>query len=363
MTRTLALALCLSSLTAVAAERHRLQWVRLQGAETCIDAAQIQRRVEQRLRTRIFDPGAARSIEGIVRREDGAWRAELVVRSGSDSDAAKPAAVRHLQSSAADCTSLGDAVVLAVTLAVDPDAAYESPDTHEREATQQSSPSNSLTVDSNSRLNDTDSRPTRTGAGNSQQPRGASVNPRLTPPLATAGGSNTRNYSELRMGALALTQYGVLPRLSPGVALVSGYEFVTSWQLQLSMRAYPAITTHADPDFSLGATSAAAHLALELVARSALQLRVSGGAAGTLLHAALREGARVDPGERASLAAEIGLQLSLPVAAFALEAGLTGSVPLPRYRLYLEGTDRTLFEQPLAAVHIHVGVAVGSQRR
>src|SRR5688500_6481671 len=84
VTGGIVLAACLSGFEARAAEPARLEWVRLEGAESCIDAAQLETRVKRRLGIEPFDPRASRSIEGVVQRNGAVWRAQIVVRTRPD---------------------------------------------------------------------------------------------------------------------------------------------------------------------------------------------------------------------------------------------------------------------------------------
>ena len=107
-----------------AAEPVRLEWVRLEGAGSCIDSAELEARVRRRLGNDPFDPRASRSIEGVARRAGGVWRAQIAVRA-HPGDTNPP--LRELESRADDCEALSNATVLAVALAIDPAAAFSDP--------------------------------------------------------------------------------------------------------------------------------------------------------------------------------------------------------------------------------------------
>jgi hypothetical protein len=96
-----------------------LNWVRLPGAETCIAAAELARHVEMRLERSIFvtAPYAEISFDGYIEPQPtGGFVAHLTV---TDS-AGKRLGLRELQSAAADCHVLDDALVLVTALTLFP---------------------------------------------------------------------------------------------------------------------------------------------------------------------------------------------------------------------------------------------------
>ncbi len=96
----------------------RLTWARGAGAERCVGLLGLQEDVKARLG---YDPFALPSelaIEGVIVRGTKGFRAELVVRDGAD----RPLGTRQLASAEPDCRSLGEAVAVAITVAVDPEA-------------------------------------------------------------------------------------------------------------------------------------------------------------------------------------------------------------------------------------------------
>jgi hypothetical protein len=86
-------------------------------------------------------------------------------------------------------------------------------------------------------------------------------------------------------------------------------------------------------------------------------LRTCGGASLGLVHATLVSGDRAQPGERAWLAAELGLDLGVPLTrSLAVSIGLRGIVPLTRYRFVVEGTGGELFHQAAVAAMAHAAL-------
>lgn len=92
--------------------------MRLDGAESCVSGPELARRVEARLGRPVFGaPGeAALLVEGRAERTAEGWRATVGL-TGPDATAAGE---RVLVSRAETCDALGDAVVVAVALMIDP---------------------------------------------------------------------------------------------------------------------------------------------------------------------------------------------------------------------------------------------------
>jgi hypothetical protein len=91
-----------------------LNWIRLPGAEDCIDAAELARTVEQQLGRSVFvSPTAAtRVIEGWTEPARPGWR---VVLRASDAEG-NASGRRELTSDSETCSSLNRSIVLAISL-------------------------------------------------------------------------------------------------------------------------------------------------------------------------------------------------------------------------------------------------------
>ncbi|MEM9196195.1 MAG: hypothetical protein AAGF12_43935, partial [Myxococcota bacterium] len=94
-------------------------WVRGAGAEACASTASLQVEVAERLGRDPFQPPITQHIEGIVRRSEGTFVATLYNRDPEGALVGE----REFRSEAEDCDGLAAAVVLAVALAIDPEAA------------------------------------------------------------------------------------------------------------------------------------------------------------------------------------------------------------------------------------------------
>jgi hypothetical protein len=101
----------------------RFAWVRGEGADGCAGQETIADRVTARLGRSPFSPAAARSIEATVSRAEHGFRVSLYVRDREG----RLVGAREIPSEATECGPIEAASVLAVALAIDPDAALGPP--------------------------------------------------------------------------------------------------------------------------------------------------------------------------------------------------------------------------------------------
>ncbi len=100
-----------------------LSWVRLPGAEGCIDSRTLAEGVERRLgRVTLVPPSRAdRAIEGRVEpgKQGAKWRVTLAVVGESGA----VLGTREIEEAAADCRAMDDTLALVIALMIDPDSA------------------------------------------------------------------------------------------------------------------------------------------------------------------------------------------------------------------------------------------------
>lgn len=120
-------ALALTSARPASAGRAALGWIRMPGAESCIAAAELSRRLEERIGAAVLgSPASAeRLVEGRIEPDANRFRAVLVATDGTGAVIGK----RELVSPSRSCRSLDEALVLVLALFVDPEgtAAQLSP--------------------------------------------------------------------------------------------------------------------------------------------------------------------------------------------------------------------------------------------
>jgi hypothetical protein len=108
---------CLAmSVTVLAAPTSRLVYVRGPGAEACPDEAQLRSAVATRLGYDPFRPHATTTLSADLRRERGVYRARVSLVD----DAGVERGTRDLESHAADCSDITNAMALSMSIAIDP---------------------------------------------------------------------------------------------------------------------------------------------------------------------------------------------------------------------------------------------------
>jgi hypothetical protein len=291
----------------------RLTWARGVEADTCVGRVGLEEDVKARLG---YDPFALPSelaIEGtVVRASPAGFRAELVVRDA----AGKALGSRQLVSREADCRPLGEAVAVAITVAIDPDA----PGT--RAALAEETPFVAVP----------DAPP-----------------PPVAPPAAAREGE--RVHALVTIGASA----GVLPGLAPSTSLRVRAKAAPWLEVGLGAHVWPE-SRSAGAGFGLASASVDA-CALPF-ARARALLFCAGLHAGVLdvfVHAA--DLSPVEVGPFAWAGAEAGPALSLPIAgALRLEVDAAALVPIVRRQAFVRGQAEPLWEQRAVGGRAEVGV-------
>jgi hypothetical protein len=97
-----------------------LVWARGDDADGCATSHEIKELVSQRLGVAPFSPDARRTIETIVERREGRWVARIQIRDQQG----HTEATRELTSESTDCSPIQNAAVLAIAIAIDPNARF-----------------------------------------------------------------------------------------------------------------------------------------------------------------------------------------------------------------------------------------------
>lgn len=291
----------------------RITWVRGIDAEKCVGRTGLEEDVKARLG---YDPFALPSelaIEGtVVRVSPTGFRAELVVRDASG----KALGSRQLSSREADCRSLGEAVAVAITVAIDPDA----PGT---------------------RAPIVEETPFVAVAEPAPPPR---VDPSPPPDVE-------RVHAMVMGGASA----GIVPDVAPSASLRVRAILGRYFELGLGAHFWPESRTSG---VGFGITSGSLD-ACVIPFASARVLRWCAGAHGgvfdVFVHAA--ELAPVEVGAFVWAAAETGPALSIPVAgALRLELSASALVPIVRRQAFVRGQSEALWEQSVVGGRADVGM-------
>jgi hypothetical protein len=314
----------------------RFVWVRGEGAGTCPDGPALAGRVAGRLGRNPFAETASQSIEGSVARVGDRLKAELYVR-----DAAGVAqGARQLSTIATDCVELADAVVLAVALTIDPNAALAEPVTSPAgEALTQPSPDPPRP-----------SAPAPVAAcPKTECPASAPCPPRSCPPALPGA-----HAALSARGALAV---GVLPGVAPGAA-VSGELGNQRARATLGMLFLPESRTDSGvAGFGLTAGMVGGALAWPLA--RGVELAVFGELEVGAIHAVVHEGEPVRPGDQPWFALGAGPRLAVvPLSPLRLELGLSLVVPLLRPSFEGLGLAEPVFQSSPVTGRGYIGVGL-----
>jgi hypothetical protein len=244
-----------------------------------------------------------------------AWHAEIAVRAHL-ADAEPP--LRELKSQAKDCDALSEAVVLAVALAIDPEAAFSEPPREPRPPPAPPPPA-----------------------------------PVVVSPPTAAPPPGLRGRAELDLTG----QAGLLPRASLGASLLAAAALGERFELGLRAQVFPAVDQSGDPSYAIGLALGTAQVCARLFRPTRVDVRACGGPSIGVVHASLLTGDRAQPGERVWTSAELGLDLVVPVTrSLGLVVGARAAAPLVRYRFVVDGSDAALFRQSAVAGLAHAGL-------
>jgi hypothetical protein len=285
----------------------RFAWRRGPGAEPCPGEAELGRRIAARLGRDPFADDAQRSVEARVERKGARWLAEVRVL---DRDGHPIARREPLESTADDCTALADVVVLAVALAIDPEAAFAAP-----------APAPPALP------------PAPQSVPASCPPRDCPVQQCALCPLPQQEKPNVRARASLR----ALGALGVLPAPAPGISLAAEIAPISAVSFGLAMLYLPEIETD-DGALAFGLTAVELFGCPELVGDDAAVLSACAGFQVGSLHAVARGLRPIDPGDYAWVAPTFGPRGRVSLGRFAqLELGAAGAVPLIAHDFTVQG--------------------------
>ncbi len=308
-------------------EPVRLAWVRGQGADGCSSQPDIAAQVAVRLGRSPFAVDAARTIDAYVTHDDGGWRAVILVR-GRDGSLG---GTRELTSAAPDCTAIEAASILAVALAIDPDAGTRPPPP----------PPSPPRV--------AQPRPASPPPVSVPEPLPAWVPaPVVEPPapaLAVSGAT-------LRAGA----GLGLLPRAAAALALAAQAGLAGSVQLTGEALWMPEVRT-GDARFGFGLSALALGVCGSVVRRPRVDLAACGALWGGALHAVVYALSPVAPGDHPWAAASLTPRLRIPlVPHLQAELGAQVLVPLIRQPFLVTGVTAPVFQESPVALFAFAGL-------
>jgi hypothetical protein len=285
----------------------RITWARGIDADGCVGATGLEEDVKARLGYDPFALPADLAVEGtIVRAPPAGFRAELIVRDAGG----QLLGTRQLASRDAECRSLGEAVAVAITVAIDPDAPG-----------------------------------TRAPALEELPPAIVQETPVTLPPPAPR--MARRVHALLTGGASA----GLLPDVAPSIALRVRAAVGERFEVGVGAHFWPESKTR-----GVGFSIATGSLDGCFVAHAFRWCAAfHAGAFDVFVHEPAL--APVEVGMFPWLAAETGPSFSVPVAgALHLEAGLSAILPILRRQAFVRGTPEPLWEQSVVGGRADVGL-------
>ncbi len=309
-----------------------MQWVRSQQADDCPDAQDMERLVAARLGRNPFSGSSGRLLEGMVSKRDDGYSAELWTRDQQG----KTIGMRQLSSSEATCQSLAEAAVLALSLAIDPDAPLVARPQAPPPAQPLPVPAPSATPQPIARPHTLAQTPTAASDVQSQD-------------LSTLPGASA-------LGVHLVGQLGLLPRPSLGIGLGGGLRFSQRWGAQAELRYFPE-TNAPDGSFATGMTTLNVGPCATWLQHDSLHARTCVNVLIGQMHMG-SGGANISPSEqRAWYAASVGTAIFVPIhPRISLDAGAEAVTPFRRDRFGLSECPLTSFVQPLVAGIASVGL-------
>jgi hypothetical protein len=313
----------------------RLSWVRAAGADACPTERRIAAQVAERLGRNPFSVDAAQSIEAYVARSERGWHAEIHVRGRDGTRVGS----RDLTSEAADCAGIEAAAVLAIVLAIDPDALAAGPP--RPPAPSEGSPPPSAP------------RAFAPPPPDVPPPLPAWVPPEPpTPPAERQGLGPGASTIALRVG----TGLGLLPRVGAALSLAGHVGVARSVQISAEALWLPEMAA-TDPRISFGLAAGALGACVRALQRGRVDLAACASLWGGALHAVVYTLIPVDPGERPWAAAEASPLLRIRlVDHLHLDLGVHVIVPLVRPAFIIRGVKDPLFQEPVVTLAPLAGV-------
>jgi hypothetical protein len=317
------------------AATFRLSWVRGPGAEECPSAQQLAAAVSARLGRDPFSDTASRDIEASVTRVNDDWQAHLSVLGPEGASLGS----RELEAHGPDCSSLADAVTLALVLTIDPGAKLDGT---ANVAAETSKPSPQSVV---------------TPVPPSRSPEHAlpfRVEPRRERP-APAQRTNRRGMTIASRG---LVTSGLLPATSFGAELGGELPLVSALRLSLSMSYFPEVQS-ADGRFGFGVSAGGFGLCYAVLERSRAAAALCGEVQAGAIHVVVFDLEPVKPGERLWVSTRFGPRLAVSVAGpLELELGAYAVFPLIRHQFAIEGVSEPFFQSSAVSLLASAGLAV-----
>lgn len=342
-------------------EHVELSWVRHADADSCMTAAELKQRIRQRLGRDPFGEPFEQQIEGYVARHGALWVADLVVHNR---DSVRIGS-RHLESASEDCHELEQAVVLTITLVIDPNApqlAESAPAT--RATTHQpirSAESSKSEIEAITRPTEIPKEPATGLVRQHVAPKAAApIQPTTAraprphayqPPVAS---DNTVGRSRLLVATSAAS--GILPGPTYGIAMRAELPIARHLQLETSAAFFPErVSFNQRTVVGYGLTALGVG-GCYVTGRTITWLACAGGWLG-VAHAIVYRGTPDRPGDRiwGSVRADLGYAVTQGI--FAAEIRAFALLPVTRWD-FTTSAGNSQFRQAVVAPGAEIAVGI-----
>jgi hypothetical protein len=319
--------------TARADEPFRLAWSRAEGTEACLSESELAARVRGRLGREPFDDRAERTIEGQVGLGPDGFIAKLVIRAPDSSVLGR----RTIETRGPDCAPLGQAVTLAVVLAIDPNAPLDD------------AGSDSVAPAPTPVTREAEPRPVP-----AHIPPVLPVESAPRPPVAPVPARPAPEKDRASISAGVVGALGLLPRVAPGFELEGTYP--TPSGLLLGMRFLPGVKS-SDGHLGVAVTSGKLGYCHGI---SGVPVAACGAIEAGVTTVVARDLEPVSPGDYPFLAVSVGARLLLPARGLVrFELGAAAILPLYRQRFQVGAEDARDFQASAVAGVLFLGARLG----
>jgi hypothetical protein len=319
-----------SGVAGAAGPQHRLEWETDASEADCQGA---EARVIAATRARLsYEPFASAGTRVVEARLSKSGQSHLVRLRFLDAQG-RVRAERELESRSADCRVVLEAAALAIALAI-VEATEHDAAGGDDEASVPASP-----------------EPVRPAA--SKRPSSMRAPPRERQEAPGPAG---------RLGASLVLATGALPGLAPGLDIGGRLRAWRNVYVSAGMSHFPELASHEDPRIALGLTVARGGACFAFVEHKRADVSFCAHVALGATHAVVEKLEPRSPGSSYfAIASPAGLFAYVrPWRAFAVGVGQELGVPIPRYRLIVEGSRRAVFDMSYVIGTTYFGIAFTS---
>lgn len=325
--------------------RVHLAWVRGDEAGGCVDQRGIEAGVAARLGRNPFVDGGGLNVEGSVERAGNVWRADIRVRDEHGALVGR----RALDTEAGDCGPIAEAVILAIALVIDPNAAGRTSGSAATAA--QPPPMTAAAVLPQA-------PPSTAMAASTPCPVAPSCPPAAPCPACA---NSEREHVHADVFARVLGSTGLLPRTAPGAGLFGAY-IAPSFELTASLSWFPDVAT-ADERFAFGLVSGGSGACYRVPVGESAAIHVCVEVEVGSHHAVVRDLnllTPLDAGDHLWVAAAAGPRVTVDAGHVRFEAGAVAVVPMSRKEFQIQGTGTPIFQASAVAGLGFLGIGFGA---